>query len=163
MAWNTETNQNRFRRGMYTYWKRSVPYPSMSVFDAPNADFSCPRRLRSNTPLQALTTLNDPVFYEAAQAMAMRVWKEGGKDERARAEYAFRLCVGRKPNEKELQHTLSLLNEQKNYFDDRTTAAIRVATADPQNPPADINLHGVAAWTMVSRVLLNLDETITKE
>ncbi len=163
MAWNTETNQNRFRRGMYTYWKRSVPYPSMSVFDAPNADFSCPRRLRSNTPLQALTTLNDPVFHEAAQAMAMRVWKEGGKDERARAEYAFRLCVGRKPSAREIQHTLALLDDQKTYFDDRTTAAIKVAANEEKNPPADVNLHKVAAWTMVSRVLLNLDETITKE
>ena len=89
---------------MYTFWKRSVPYPSLSIFDAPNADFSCPRRLRSNTPLQALTTLNDPVFHEAAQAMAMRVWKEGGTDDRARVGYAFRLCVGRKPSEKFLEY-----------------------------------------------------------
>jgi hypothetical protein len=163
MKWEVETGENRFRRGMYTFWKRSVPYPSLSVFDAPNADFSCPRRLRSNTPLQALTTLNDPVFHEAAQALALRIWKEGGKNDRARAEYAFRLCVGRKPNEKELRHTLSLLNDQSNYFDDRTTTAIKVAAKDEKNPPPDVNLHKVAAWTMVSRVLLNLDETITKE
>ncbi len=163
MKWNTETNQNRFRRGMYTYWKRSVPYPSMSVFDAPNADFSCARRLRSNTPLQALTTLNDPAFHEAAQAMALRVWKEGGIDDQARAEYAFRLCVGRKPNSKEVSHTLALLNDQANYFDNRTATAIKVAATDGSNLPEDVNLHKVAAWTMVSRVLLNLDETITKE
>lgn len=163
MKWEAETGENRFRRGMYTFWKRSVPYPSMSVFDAPNADFSCARRLRSNTPLQALTTLNDPVFQEAAQAMALRVWKEGGKDDRARADYAFRLCVGRKPSDKEIKHTLSLLNDQSDYFDERTFAALQVAANDPKNPPADVNLHKVAAWTMVSRVLLNLDETITKE
>jgi hypothetical protein len=163
MKWNTETNQNRFRRGMYTFWKRSVPYPSMSVFDAPNADFSCPRRMRSNTPLQALTTLNDPVFHEAAQAMAMRVWKNGGQSDSARAEYAFRLCVGRKPSEKELQHTLALLNDQSNYFDERTKSAIKVALKNENDLPDDVNLHKVAAWTMVSRVLLNLDETITKE
>lgn len=163
MKWEIETGPNRFRRGMYTFWKRSVPYPSMSVFDAPNADFSCPRRLRSNTPLQALTILNDPVFHEAAQAMAMRIWKKSPDDDRAAAEFAFRLCVGRKPNEKELQHTLALLKDQLNYFENRTVNAIKVATADPKNPPEDVNLTKVASWTMVSRVLLNLDETITKE
>ena len=163
MKWETETGENRFRRGMYTFWKRSVPYPSMLVFDAPNADFSCPRRLTSNTPLQALTTLNDPVFHEAAQALALRVWKEAEKNDRARAEYAFRLCVGRRPNENEIKHTLALLNDQLSYFDERTSAAIKVAATDPAKVPENVNLHKVAAWTMVSRVLLNLDETITKE
>jgi hypothetical protein len=163
MNWPTETNENRFRRGMYTFWKRTTPYPAMTVFDAPSADVSCARRLRSTTPLQSLTTLNDPVYQDAAQALALRVWKEGGEDDLARAEYAFRLCVGRKPSDKEIKHALSLLNDQLDYFDERTSAAIKVAATDPQNPPADVNLHKVAAWTMVSRVLLNLDETITKE
>ena len=98
MAWPTGTNENRFRRGMYTFWKRAVPYPSLLAFDSPTGEFSCPRRIRSNTPLQALTTLNDPAFFEAAQALGMRVLKEQG-DERARARFAFRLCTGRDPDE----------------------------------------------------------------
>jgi hypothetical protein len=160
MKWEVS---GRYRRAMYTFWKRTVPYPSMSVFDSPTGEQSCPRRLRSNTPLQALTTLNDPVFFDAAQAMAMRVWKEGGKTDKARADYAFRLCTGRKPSAGEEQNVLDLLHDQANYFEDRTTTAVEVASPDPKRPPKDVNLHKVAAWTMVSRVLLNLDETITKE
>src|SRR5262245_40704804 len=82
-VWQTSNGENRYRRGMYTFWKRSVPYPALSVFDAPNADMACTRRIRSNTPLQALTTLNDAVFMEAAQALALRLWKEGGADDQS--------------------------------------------------------------------------------
>jgi hypothetical protein len=163
MAWNVSKGSDEFRRAMYTFWKRSVPYPSLSVFDAPNADVVCVRRVMSDTPLQALTTLNDTVFYEAAQRLALRVYKEGGKTEPERAVYAFRLCTGRKPDAFELKKLLELVDEKEKYFDDRTTAAIEVAAPDPKNPPPDVNLHKVAAWTLVSRVLLNLDETITKE
>ena len=163
MKWETSTGQDRHRRGMYTFWKRSVPYPGLSVFDAPNADFSCPRRTRSNTPLQALTTLNDAVFVEAAQALALRVWKEGGSDDRSRLTYAFRLCVGREPDAFELQQLLSLLRDQRGYFQGRTAAAVYVSSPDLNNLPPDLDLHQVAPWTIVARVLLNLDETITKE
>jgi mono/diheme cytochrome c family protein len=163
MKWVTSTGPDRYRRGLYTFWKRSVPYPGMSIFDAPNADVTCVRRVMSDTPLQALTTLNDTVFTEAAQAMALRVWKEGGHTDRDRAIYAFRLCTGRKPDAVELDHFLSLLQNEENYFEDRTTSAITVASPDPKDPTPDVNLHKVAAWTVASRVLLNLDETITKE
>jgi Protein of unknown function (DUF1553) len=163
MKWETSTGEDRYRRGLYIFWKRTVPYPSLSIFDAPNADVTCPRRVMSDTPLQALTTLNDTVFQEAAQAMALRVWKEGGKNDRNRAIYAFRLCTGRKPDEVELEKVLALVKRQEDYFDDRTTDAIEVASTDPKNPTHNVNLHQVAAWTVASRVLLNLDETITKE
>ena len=79
MKWETSAGEDRYRRGMYTFWKRSVPYPGQLMFDAPNGDFSCVRRTRSNTPLQALTTLNETVFMDAARALAARVLKEGGK------------------------------------------------------------------------------------
>ncbi len=162
MNWDTDSS-NPHRRAMYTFWKRSVPYPSMVVFDSPTGEAACPRRLRSNTPLQALTTLNDPVFYQAAQALAMRVWKEGGKDDKSRAEYAFRLCTGRPPQANELATILGLLKDQGDYFEDHTVTAVEVGSPNPKNPPKDLNLTKVAAWTMVSRVLLNMDETITKE
>ncbi|HWF18211.1 MAG TPA: DUF1553 domain-containing protein, partial [Verrucomicrobiae bacterium] len=163
MKWETSTGEERYRRGLYIFWKRTVPYPSLSIFDAPNADVTCVRRVMSDTPLQALTTLNDTVFTEAAQAMALRVWKEGGHDDRERAIYAFRLCTGRKPDAVELERVLALVKQQENYFEDRTTSAITVASNDPKNPTPNVNLHAVAAWTVASRVLLNLDETITKE
>ena len=163
MAWNVSKGDDEFRRAMYTFWKRSVTYPSLSVFDAPNADVVCVRRVMSDTPLQALTTLNDTVFYEAAQRFALRVYREGGKDDHDRAVYAFRLCTGRKPDEFELKHLLAVVEEKEKYFDDRTTAAIEVASPDEKKPTPDVNLHKVAAWTLASRVLLNMDETITKE
>ena len=163
MAWNVSRGGDEFRRAMYTYWKRSVPYPSLSVFDEPNADTVCVRRVMSDTPLQALTTLNDSVFYEAAQRLALRICKEGGKSDEDKAVYGFRLCTGRKPDTFELEQLLALVDEKEKYFEDRTTAAITVASPDMKNPPADVNLHKVAAWTLASRVLLNMDETITKE
>jgi mono/diheme cytochrome c family protein len=163
MEWKVSPGEDKYRRGLYVFWKRTVPYPSLLVFDAPNADFGCVRRVRSNTPLQALTTLNDAVFHEAAQALALRVVREGGPTERARAVYAFRRCTGRRPSVTELEALLRFVAEQRAYFEDRTAAAVRVAAADPANPPADVNLHAVAAWTLAARVLLNLDETLTRE
>jgi mono/diheme cytochrome c family protein len=163
MAWENKKKADNYRRAMYTYAKRSVPYPALQVFDAPTGESPCPRRLRSNTPLQALTTLDDPVFVEAAQALAMRVWKEGGPDDRARINYAFELCTGRKPRPEEAATLSSLLRDSEDLFENQTTRAVVVASPDAKNPPADVNLHKVAAWTMVSRVLLNMDETITKE
>jgi len=162
MAWPTGTGESRYRRGMYTFWKRSVPYPSMLAFDSPTGEFSCPRRLRSNTPLQALTTLNDPAFVEAAQALAYRVLKQAG-DDPARCRYAFRLCTGREPDKTELETALKLYRDNLAELEDHTTQAITVASRDPKAPLPDVNLHKAAAWTLVSRVLLNLDETITKE
>ncbi len=163
MKWETSTGEDRYRRAMYTFWKRSVPYPSLSVFDAPNADLSCARRNRSNTPLQSLTTLNDQVFMEAAQGLALRVWNEGGSADRDKMIYAFRLCLGRRPDEFELGKLMTLLLEQQRYFEGRTAAAVYVSSADINQIPPDLDLHRVAPWTMVARVLLNLDETITKE
>jgi hypothetical protein len=161
--WENATGEDRYRRGMYTFWKRTVPYPSMLAFDSPNGDFSCARRVRSNTPLQALTTLNDTVFVEAAQALGLRVWKNGGADDRSKMTYAFRLCVSREPDQFEMQKLMELLEDQKKYFDGRTSAAVYVTAADPNRIPEDVDLHKVAPWTMVARVLLNMDETITKD
>jgi hypothetical protein len=163
MAWKNKNKADDYRRAMYTFEKRSVPYPALQVFDAPTGELPCTRRIRSNTPLQALDTLNDPVFVEAAQAMALRVWKDGGKDDKSRIDYAFQLCTGRNPDKKEFATISSLLDDSENLFENQTTRAIEVASHDPKNPTPDVNLHKVAAWTMVSRVLLNMDATITKE
>ncbi|MGH9840408.1 MAG: PSD1 and planctomycete cytochrome C domain-containing protein [Blastocatellia bacterium] len=162
-VWETSKGEDKYRRGMYTFWKRSVPYPALSVFDAPNADMACTRRIRSNTPLQALTTLNDAVFMEAAQALALRVWKEGGADDKAKMAYAFSLCTGRAPDEFESNRLLKLLERQRIRFKGQTAAAVYVSTPDLNNLPPDIDLHELAPWTMAARVLLNLDETMTRQ
>jgi Protein of unknown function (DUF1549)/Protein of unknown function (DUF1553)/Planctomycete cytochrome C len=162
-VWETSQGEDRYRRGMYTFWKRSVPYPSMSVFDAPNADMSCTRRIRSNSPLQALTTLNDTAFTEAAQSLALRVWKEGGADDLAKIRYGFRLCTSRWPDSFEENRLLQLLAKERGRLAGNTAAAVYVSTPDLNNLPANIDLHQLAAWTMVARVMLNLDETITKQ
>ncbi|HWX19313.1 MAG TPA: DUF1549 domain-containing protein [Candidatus Binatia bacterium] len=162
-TWTETKGEDRYRRGLYTFWKRSLPYPSLTAFDAPSGETSCPRRVRSNTPLQALTTLNEKTFVQAAQALALRVLKEGGPDERARAVYAFRLCTARRPTSAELDELLKFWKEQYDHFENDTAAAVKVALPDPAHLPPDMNLHKVAAWAMVSRAILNLDETITKE
>ena len=99
----------------------------------------------------------------AAQALALRALKEGGHDDVERLGFAFRLCTGRKPTGSEADRLLSFWKEQYGYFEDRTAAAVTVASPDLREMPQEVNLHKVAAWTMVSRIILNLDETITKE
>ena len=161
--WPETKGEDRYRRGLYTFWKRSLPFPALTAFDAPSGETSCPRRVRSNTPLQALTTLNEKTFVEAAQALALRVMKEGGPDNRARVHYAFRLCTGREPDQVESEKLLNFWQEQYDHFENDTADAVKVASADLANMPADVNLHKAAAWMMVGRTILNLDETITRE
>ncbi len=161
--WDVSTGEDRYRRGLYTFWKRSQPYPGLALFDQPTADFSCTRRTRSNTPLQSLTTLNDVAFMEAAQALALRVFKEGGATDRDKMTYAFRLCTGRKPDAVEVEAVAKLLQQQRLNFQGKTSSSVYVSAPDLTSLPEGINLHDLAPWTMVARVLLNLDETITKE
>jgi len=162
-SWPETKGEDRYRRGLYTFWKRALPFPALSAFDVPSGENSCPRRVRSNTPLQALTTLNERTFVEAAQALALRVLKEGGADDPSRVRYAFRLCTSRQPTPSELELLLNFWSEQYAHFENNTAGAVKVAAPDVANLPADVNLHKVAAWAMVSRALLNLDETVTRE
>lgn len=165
-VWDEEKGENRYRRSLYTFRYRSVPYPILQAFDAPNGDFSCVRRGRSNTPLQALMTLNDPISMEAAQALARRVLREGGSTKASRLEYAFRCCVSRKPSKDELKELEALLDDQVKRFNAKDAKPLELAANDEIKLPAapkDISDARLAAWTAVSRVLLNLDETITKE
>jgi hypothetical protein len=163
MPWPTSKGEDRYRRGMYTFWKRNVPYPSMLVFDQPIGDFSCTRRLRSNTPLQALTTLNDQTFVEFAQGLGLRMWREGGSSDKDKMIYGFRLCTGRKPTKSELKALMKLLADQRPIFKGQTAAAVYVSSSDLNELPEGIDLQKIAPWAMVARVLLNLDETLTKE
>ena len=132
---------------------RSVRYPSLTVFDAPNREVCMARRNHSDTPLQALTTLNDPAFFEAAQAMARRVVKDGGSSASSRATYAFRLVTSRAPQPNELDTLLSgLERSRRNYENNLKDAEALAGKPDPE----------LAAWIMLSNALLNVDEAITK-
>jgi hypothetical protein len=165
-VWPEDKGPERYRRALYTFRYRSIPYPVLQAFDAPNGDFACVRRPRSNTPLQALMTLNEPLFLECAQALALRTVREGGKTDAERVEYAFRRCVARRPSAEESAALLTLLDKQKQHFAAPGAKPWDLAAADPARPPAlpeGTTPAQLAAWTVVSRVLLNLDETITRE
>jgi cytochrome c553 len=129
VKWRESTGADKYRRGLYIHYQRTTPYPQLSNFDEPDSNVSCTRRRRSNTPLQALNLLNDPVFYEAAEALSKRIQKEGGSDPLG---YAFELCVARPPSK---------------------TERARIEQYRAQG----------GDWLGVSRILLNLDELITRE
>lgn len=165
-TWDEATGPDRYRRALYTFRYRSVPYPMLQAFDTPNGDFSCVRRMRSNTPLQALTTLNEVVSMECAQALAQKILQEGGKTDDERITYAFRRTLARKPSKMEISEVKSLLAKQKNRIGDGWINPYELATGKNEKPvslPEGTNPTQLAAYTVVSRVLLNLDETITKE
>jgi hypothetical protein len=164
--WPEDKGPERYRRGLYTFRYRSVPYPALQTFDAPNGDFACVRRPRSNTPLQALMTLNEPISMDSARALAMHTLKEGGHTEAGRLNYAFRRCVSRKPSQAEAGELLQLLRKETERFSGADAKPWQLAAEDsshsPSLPPGATPAE-LAAWTVLSRVLLNLDETITKE
>jgi hypothetical protein len=161
--WEMSKADEKYRRGLYTFWRRTSPYPAFMSFDAPSRELICTRRPRTNTPLQALTTLNDPSFVEAAEALARRVMKEAAADTNKRAAHAFRLCVSRMPNARELKRLVALYDQELGRFKQDPVAAEKMATAELGKPPENLDLAELAAWTVVANVLLNLDETITKE
>jgi hypothetical protein len=138
----------------------------LQTFDVPNADASCVRRQRSNSPLQALVSLNEPVFVECSQALARKALTEGGKTDEQRITYAFRRTLARQPQPDEMQELLALLNKEKQRIADGWVSAAEVGAGTnsvPKNVPQGTTPTQLAAYTVVSRVLLNLDETITKE
>ena len=159
MPWEVDEGPNRYRRGLYTFIQRTAPFAQSVTFDLPDPGRTCSRRERSNTPLQSLTLLNDPVFFEAAQALAARVLTEqqGGLSEWI--DHAFRLCLAREPDSAERDRLATYLHQQNEILDQ-----------EPEGPAAmlPVELEGVdrsrgAAWVALSSVLLNLDEFITRE
>jgi mono/diheme cytochrome c family protein len=162
--WEEAQGPERYRRALYTFRYRSVPYPVLQAFDAPNGDMSCVRRARSNTPLQALATLNETLFLEAAQALARKTITDGGGDDTARVRFAFRRCLARHPEARELAELNSFLHRQRARLRDGWLNAWALAgLKDGASVPSGATPVDLAAYTALSRVLLNLDETITKE
>ncbi len=163
VTYDLSTGEDAWRRGLYTVWKRSSPYPSFVNFDA-TARIACTvQRSRSNTPLQALTLLNDPVYVEAAMALARRTLTErphASADERIR--YAFQLCLTREPTVAETRILRTLLEQQTATQAVKTTAPMPVSMTGKFTLPPQISAAEFAAWQAVAAALLNLDEMITK-
>jgi hypothetical protein len=158
--WNVSAGEDRYRRGMYTFFQRSAPHPALMVFDAPDAVGACTRRNRSNTPLQALTLLNDEGFVECSRALAARVLREAPLNDTARARHMVRLCLARAPSAWECRRLVAFFNEQQASLESAPDEARAIAGMEP-SPGARI--AELAAWTLVARVVLNLDEFITRE
>jgi mono/diheme cytochrome c family protein len=159
--WKTSDGDDRYRRALYTTWRRSNPYPSMATFDAPNRDVCTVKRNRTNTPLQSLVTLNDPVYVEAAQALARRAIEHSSTVE-VQVEYAFRRCLLRPPRENERQMLVTLYNDAHTRLASEPKAAEKLATAPLGKLPPKMNPVDAGAMTVVGNVLLNLDEMVLK-
>ncbi len=167
-TWDSDLGADKYRRGLYTFRFRSIPYPAFSVFDAPSGTSACTRRSRSNTPLQALTTLNEPLYVECARALANAALdRPDSTSDAQRVTFAFRCCVTRPPTPSEQATLLELLEECRERFAQPQNGELaqQLAALDPhaENARTARNPAELAAWTAVCRVMLNLDETITKE
>lgn len=158
-TWNVAQDDERYRRAIYTFRFRSVPYPMLQAFDAPNGDIATVKRNRSNTPLQALTTLNETLFMECATGLAQTVLARSNATDADRIETAFRRCVARKPSPDEQQLLADFLQKQRRYFAEHPEEVKQLATTNT----AEAATPELAAWVALSRILLNMDETITKE
>jgi hypothetical protein len=161
--WTVDMGANRFRRGLYTRFYRSAPYPMLTTFDAPDFQSVCTARPRSNTPLQSLTIANDAAFFELAQGLAKRLLDEvkgtGSPANRERVRKAFQYCFCRLPSSSELAAVAAFQEQQEKRFESDDAAAKSVAPAAASNYP----LHVAASWTALTRALMNTDEFITRE
>ena len=159
IEWPESTGKDKYRRGLYVLLQRTIPYPQMAAFDATAREVALCRRERSNTPLQSLNLLNDPVFMEAAQAFAVRILSEAEQNFDDRLRYAFQVALARPPSDGEVESLGGYYRRQTRIFEQEPGAAEKVAPVDL----AGISRIETAAWTGLSSVLLNLDEFITRE
>jgi len=158
-AWNVATGADRYRRGLYVFWKRTAPYPSFMALDATSRESCTVRRIRTNTPLQALALLNDRAYVECASALASRVEAQTPKEG---IESAFLACTGRMPTSAERARLAALLRDLQSKYRANTKDAEKLVQSTGSTNPKPKSVADRAAWTMLCNVLLNLDETITK-
>ena len=157
--WESSAGADRFRRGLYVLFKRSAPYPQMVNFDAPDASATVCRRDRSNTALQALNLLNDPVFMEAARFLAARTLREAPPRWEDRLHHIYHLCLSRKPGPEELSRFRRFFEHQRSIFQEEPESVKDLAAGSG----SDLDSLEVALWTTAARAVLNLDEFITRE
>ena len=156
LTWKSSEGEDRYRRALYTFWRKSSPYPAMMIFDSPSKEFCVSRRIRTNTPLQALVTLNDTAFFEAAVAFAGRMMKEGGEEYRDQIEYGYKLAMGGK-NDREN------LGKLEDFYENTLAQYQKDSEAiDLLLPSQDGASSEMAAMVNVANVIMNLDEFVTK-
>ena len=161
-TWAESVSPDRYRRGLYTFWRRTVPYPSLATWDVPSREICVSRRVRTNTPLQALVTLNDPTYIEAAQALGRRIMREGGDSLSDRAAFALRLCLCRPPTDPQIDIVRELVTAQQSEYAAAPEAARQLASDPLGPPPPDWDAAELAAWTVAANVLLNMDAVLNK-
>ena len=159
VKWPESPGTDKFRRGLYIHFQRTVPYPMLMTFDSPDSNTACLRRTRSNTPLQALTLLNDDVFVECARSFARKITSEKSTDE-DRLRYAFRRALAREPDPVEMSVLTKLLDDQERVFAAGEGSAAKVAGPEFSG---ELSQEQSAAWMTVARTILNLDEFVTRE
>jgi len=160
--WPVSEGPDLYRRAVYTFWRRVCTYPTFATFDAPSREVCVARRPRTNTPLQALAALNDPTLLEAARVFAQRILTEGGQDDDARVEFAFRTCLGRTPTKEEAKRLLAYVRQQQSSFGRDAKSAAELLDVGSAERPASLDERKLAAWMMLANVLFNLDEALTK-
>ncbi|MDA1177932.1 MAG: DUF1553 domain-containing protein, partial [Planctomycetota bacterium] len=156
-----DTGEDLYRRGMYTFWKRTCPPPTLSTFDAPDRETCVVRRARTNTPLQALVLLNDPTYVEAARMFAHRTLVHSDSDDE-RLKYAYQIALSRLPRVEELQVLREKLTKARAWFQVRSSDAEKLVTFGQSRNYVPVRSEELAAWTTVTSMILNLDETISK-
>jgi hypothetical protein len=161
-TYRQDTGEKLYRRGMYTHWQRMFLHPSLAAFDAPSREDCTADRVRSNTPQQALTLLNDPTYVEAARVFAERIVKQGGAAPEQRLNWAFRRAVSRSPKPAETKLLTDLLEKHRAEYGKDRSAALKLIGTGEYPLAQNIDPAELAAWTSVSRVILNLHETITR-
>lgn len=161
--WATSKGEERYRRGMYTFFKRTSPHPNLTLFDCPDSNLTCVSRNSSNTPLQALTLLNNEIFVEAAREFGHRIRMHDGSD-RVRLTRAFRLCVSRQPTVPELDQFQEMLNVSRKWYEANKDAALALRSVGSKSEASENGLENVeaAAWVATCRIMLNMDEFITR-
>lgn len=158
VKWKESDGPEKYRRGMYIFFQRTVPYPMLMTFDAPDSNVTCTRRERSNTPLQALALLNDPVFFECAQALGKRVAAEPGAPDQ-RLKRAFELCLSREPTKAEMNRLVKLYDDELRLVQSRPESAAKILG---DNADAPLGAAEKATLVALSRVIMNLDEFVTR-
>ena len=150
-----------YRRSLYLFWKRTAPPPMMTTFDAPSREQCRARREKTNTPLQALLTMNDTQYFEAARHLGYRMLREGGNDDQEKLRYGFRLVTARAPTASEAAVLTETLATQRGHYQTDQDAASKVISVGESPVPTDVAATDLAAFTMVANLLLNLDEVVT--
>ena len=160
--YQAHADARQWRRGLYVHWQRQFLHPMLKALDAPSREECTAERPRSNTPLAALTLLNDPTFVEAARVFAERIVREGGKTDQQRFEFALLQAVSRAPDAAQRDVLAGLLEANRKHYADHPDAAKKLSSAGLAPAPSDIDPAELAAWTSVARAVLNMNETISR-